>query len=132
MKDKKVTTRVRNQLAMHRKRRLMTPKMVASALGQGSTVQISRYERGVTIPPLDVAIKLGVIYDIPIRILFDGYFEQCLLELGNCNGAVSDNAAVTDKKRRDDASGFCSYEPKLKEQCVSGTELPKYLDTLLP
>ena len=119
---------------MHRKRRLLTPKIVARALEQGSTVQISRYERGATIPPLDVAIKLGIIYGIPIRTLFDGYFEKCLNELDNWKDALPVSPVATVEKRREDANAFCSYEAKLKEKYVSGIEYLKisgHISTLI-
>lgn len=122
MKNEKVPIRIGNQLAIHRKRRSMTPKTVARALGHGSTSQISRYERGATIPPLDVAIKLGIIYGIPIQTLFDGYFEKCSNELNNWKDVLPINTVATDEKSRPKASEFCSYEAKLTETYVTQIE----------
>lgn len=122
MKNEKVPIRIRNQLALHRKRRSMTPKTVARALGQGSTSQISRYERGATIPPLDVAMKLGIIYGIPIQTLFDGYFEKCSSELNNRKDPLPISTIVTDEKSRREASEFCSYEARLTETYVTQIE----------
>lgn len=73
--------RFKNQLAIIRQRKNIEKKQIAALLGHKSIQQISRYENGVKIPNLRIALKLAQIYGIPIREMLDGYFEACREEV---------------------------------------------------
>lgn len=45
-------------------------------LSQPSIDQISRYEQGTRLPSLAVALKLEIIYGVPLRLLFKELFDS--------------------------------------------------------
>jgi len=47
-----------------------TQKRVAQLLGQRDTSMLSRYERGRSHPPLEMALKLEIILRVPIAFLY--------------------------------------------------------------
>lgn len=66
-----------NRLQLARKRIGLEQKQIAQLLTQRSVNQISRYETGINVPSLKTAIKLSIIYRLPIRVLFDKYYREC-------------------------------------------------------
>lgn len=50
-------------------------------LSKKSTDEISRYERGIYPPNLKTALKLEIIYQMPLRLLFAELFEELLQEV---------------------------------------------------
>ena len=62
-----ITTRF---LWQARQRSGLTQKTIAHLLGRKFTDEISRYENGQRIPTLQTALKLEIIYRVPIRLLF--------------------------------------------------------------
>jgi len=71
----------KNQLSLARRRRAIEQKQVSALLGHKGVDQLSRYERGVKLPSLKAALKLGLIYKIPIRVMLDGYLDACREEI---------------------------------------------------
>ncbi len=71
----------KNKLCIVRKKIGLEQKQVAALLGHKTTDQISRYERGAKLPGLKTAIKLGIVYHLPIQVLFYGFYEACLNEI---------------------------------------------------
>jgi transcriptional regulator with XRE-family HTH domain len=65
-----------NRLWLARKRRSLEQKQAAYLLGHQSLDQISRYELGTRLPSLDNALRLEVIYGVPLRLLFKELFER--------------------------------------------------------
>lgn len=119
--------RYKNRLALVRKRRSIVRKEVAALLGQKTTDQLSRYERGVTIPNLKTALKLGIIYKIPIRQLLDGYYEACRNEIKRQELESANNSASANSKdiAGDNDLEFCEIEEKLKRRHVTTADLEK-------
>jgi len=107
----------KNHLALIRKKKALAQKQIASLLGHKTNDQISRYELGAKIPTLKTALKLGIIYNLPIRTLFYGYYELCLDEIReqekNFNGKAinSTDSLTTDSAHETE---FCTVGEKLK------------------
>jgi transcriptional regulator with XRE-family HTH domain len=70
-------------LALSRKRLGYEQKHIAVLLGHKNTYQISRYETGQRTPSFKEAVKLSVLYSLPVRVLFDRYFYCCREEIEN-------------------------------------------------
>lgn len=51
-------------------------KHVAHLLGLSSTCMVSRYELGRSLPPLKVALSLGIILRAPVEFLFPGLYDS--------------------------------------------------------
>lgn len=84
MKTNTNTARQQNQqnnLWQARKRAGLERKQVAFLLSKKSTDEISRYERGKYLPNLKTALKLEIIYQLPIRLLFQDLSEQLRTEI---------------------------------------------------
>lgn len=94
-------------LALRRKRLGYEQKQIAVLLGQNSIHQICRYETGQRIPSLKVAIKLAVLYRLPLQVLFEDYFRQCREELKN-RLKNSGLAGKTDLEKAQNTD-YCSY-----------------------
>lgn len=65
-----------NSLLIYRRRLGFTQKHVARLLGHRDTSMVSRYETGRSLPPLEVALKLEIIYRVPVAFLFPQAYEQ--------------------------------------------------------
>ena len=59
-----------NRLWLARKRRGLEQKQVTYLLDHKSTDQLSRYEQGARLPILENALKLEIIYGVPLRFLY--------------------------------------------------------------
>ena len=69
--------KIRNhRLWLARKRRSLKQKHVALLLGHRNIDQISRYESGTHLPTLPVALKLAIVLDMPVRLLFRELYDQ--------------------------------------------------------
>jgi transcriptional regulator with XRE-family HTH domain len=106
-----------SSLALRRKRLGYEQKQIALLLGHKTIYQISRYETGQRTPGLKEAVKLSMLYGIPIGALFSRYFSRCREEVEKAikqSGLASkinlENAAKID---------FCSYLEMLNSNRIS-------------
>ena len=70
-----------SSLALRRKRLGYERKQIAVLLGHKTTYQLCRYETGQRTPSFKEAVKLSVLYNLPVQVLFDRYFLHCREEL---------------------------------------------------
>jgi transcriptional regulator with XRE-family HTH domain len=70
-----------NGLWQGRHRAGLERKQVAFLLSKKSTDELSRYERGIYPPNLKTALRLEIIYQMPVRLLFRELFEQLRTEI---------------------------------------------------
>ncbi len=112
-----------NILALRRKRLGYEQKHVAVLLGHKNTYQISRYETGQRTPGITDAIKLSILYGLPIRTLFERYFRRCEEELmssmtqyGLKGKIISQNMSDIDK---------CSYLEMMNSTHISQRDADK-------
>lgn len=70
-----------NRLWQYRKRMGFTQRQVALILGYASPTDLSHYERGRKLPSLTTALKLGVVYRIPVEFLYHDLYVQLKEEL---------------------------------------------------
>jgi transcriptional regulator with XRE-family HTH domain len=59
-----------NELVVYRRRWGLSQKRVATLLGHQDTSMVSRYENGKSLPPLDTALRLEIIYRVPVAFLY--------------------------------------------------------------
>lgn len=78
MPNKKISS-----LTLRRKRFGYEQKQIANLLGHKTIYQICRYESGQRTPSLKDAMKLSVIFQIPICVLFESYLSKCREDLKN-------------------------------------------------
>jgi DNA-binding XRE family transcriptional regulator len=65
-----------NKLAVFRHRMGLTQEAVAHLLGQPRTAMVSSYENGRTLPPLLVALRLSIIFRVPVEFLFGDLYDD--------------------------------------------------------
>lgn len=118
----KTKRRFNNRLAIVRRRKLLNQKQVSGLLGNKSNDQISRYERGVQVPNLKNALKLGRIYNIPIRVLLDGYYEACRKEIIQESGSDKIGTVPISDDTENDLQ-FCTFEERLKRKKIDNDTL---------
>jgi transcriptional regulator with XRE-family HTH domain len=101
-----------NSLALRRKRLGYDQKQIAVLLGHKTKHQLCRYETGQRTPGLKEAIKLSMLYGVPVRVLFDHYFLRCQKELKR---TIKGSSTLTSKINLDNVrhptggGGYCSY-----------------------
>lgn len=122
MEDQK-RNRFRNQLLRARMKKSIGQKKVAVLLGHKSSAYLSRYESGEKLPSLKAALKLGLIYNIPIHVLLDGYLEACRNEMKRYEQRI--NSPGIDSQNVPDEIDYCSFENRLSSPHPSKVDLEK-------
>lgn len=117
----------KNRLFLVRSKNALGQKQVALLLGHHTNDQISRYERGTKLPSLKTAFKLGIIYQLPIQVLLNGYYEACLKEIKKREKTLNHqkNSADSAKSELLSETEFCTIEEKLKTLRVKEPDLDK-------
>ena len=112
----------KNHLFLIRKRNVFGQKQVAFLLGHKTTDQISRYERGARLPSLKTALKLQIIYRLPIETLLHGYYKKCLDEIENQPKTIGGETDFTlDSIGRE----ICTYTELLKPLQINPSDMEK-------
>lgn len=113
---KQTKPHLKNRLAIVRRRKLLSQKQISTLLGKKNNDLVSRYERGVQVPTLKNALKLALIYNIPIRVMLDKYYEECRKEIAG--EQTQDLAAYQPPVNRsgvEQDEDFCTYEEMLEQ-----------------
>lgn len=118
---------IQNNLWQARQRGGLERKQVAFLLSKKSIDEISRYERGMYLPSLKIALKLEIIYQTPVRLLFQKLFEQCRSEISEVRQRHSqrfpDNRWFIKNPEQLRHEEFCFYGELLKNHVPSSLEL---------
>ena len=64
-----------NELLVYRRRMRFSQKQVARLLGHRDVSMISRYEQGRSLPPLLTALKLEILYRLPVAYLYSELYR---------------------------------------------------------
>lgn len=97
-----------SSLALRRKRLGYERKQIAYLLGHKTTHQLCRYETGQRTPSFKEAVKLSLLYNLPLRAPFDRYFRHCFEELEN-SIKHSGLTVKINLENNPDAADYCSY-----------------------
>lgn len=73
--------RYKNELAIARHKMRLRPKQVVSLIGGRSRSALSRWETGETLPNLITALKLEILYRVPIAFLYPELYRTLQSEL---------------------------------------------------
>lgn len=65
-----------NHLWSYRRKNSLSQKRVAFFLGHKTASQLSHYERGVKHPNLINALKLEIVYRVPVAFLFGDLYQK--------------------------------------------------------
>ena len=65
-----------NNLWTYRRKNALPQKKVAFLLDHKTTSQLSHYERGIKYPSLLNALKLEIIYNVPVAFLFSDLYRD--------------------------------------------------------
>lgn len=65
-----------NNLVLYRRRMGFSQKQVARMLGLRDPSMVSHYERSRVLPPLAVALRLEIIYRVPVAFLFPAMYDE--------------------------------------------------------
>jgi transcriptional regulator with XRE-family HTH domain len=116
-----------NRLALFRRRKSLEQKQVANLLGHNNTVSLSRFENGIKVPNLKTALKLATIYNIPVRVMLDGYYESCLEEIRSeeRKKSASKRTETSSVRAEEIKIEFCTIEEKLLSETSSEVDFDK-------
>ncbi len=124
----KYTTKgpVTNRIADIRRRNRLTTEQVSILLGEKDTERLEQYESGTKTPNLKTALKLAHIFNLPIRIMLDGYYAACRSEIKKEQLPL----AATSRAKREVAAGnsaidFCTFDAGLAAKPTSEREISK-------
>lgn len=120
-------TKTLNNLWAARKRAGFERKQVSFLLSKKSNDEISHYERGLNLPNLKTALKLEIIYQMPVRLLFHELFEQLQSEVDDLRRRraplISYNYWFPKSAEQLKQEEYCFYADLLKNQIPSNPEL---------
>ena len=108
-----------NQLERIRISQNLLPEQVAALLGFKTTGPITHFEKGLRTPSLKTALKLAIIYNVPIRAMLDRYYEACLHEVRTRASEVGEAPYCSY------VFGFCSFEQELSAKQITRASLAK-------
>ena len=97
-------------------------KQIAKLLGR-SVPQISRYETEQRVPSLKVALKLSIVYKLPIRLLFQDYYDECLSEINSRGNSLNHHAIAN--LDITNPSDYCSYIEMMKTPFMTDVDKRK-------
>jgi transcriptional regulator with XRE-family HTH domain len=99
-----------NRLWQARKRRGLGQKQVAYLLDHPDMERISRYERGARLPSLETALKLEIVYGVPLRLLFKELFDELEDEVwGRVNASAPLRKLYGERAARPGVSEYCAF-----------------------
>jgi transcriptional regulator with XRE-family HTH domain len=81
-----------NRLVLYRKRMRLSQKQVALNLGLKNVSALSNYERGASLPSLQRALGLEIVYRVPVAFLFPDLYEDTRAEIRNRESRNSHSA----------------------------------------
>ena len=110
-------------LASRRKRLGYEQKQIAVLLGHKNTYQLSRYETGQRVPSFREAIKLSILYGIPIRVLFERSFRYYHEELENTIKQTNLSSKINLQKNKD--VYHCSFLELMNSSRISEHDADK-------
>ena len=113
-----------NRLAQFRRMRKLDQKQVARLLGFRSVTRIEKFEKGIAVPDLKATLKLAQIFNIPVRILLDQYYEACLAEVkGEERRLMNARPTPVLSKTQQHAAEFCTYEARFDSKPLNEQEI---------
>ena len=112
--------RIQNRLWLTRKRRGLKQKQIAYLLNHRSVDQISRYENGSRTPKLLAALKLEIIFGVPVRLLFPELHEQLTAEIRE---RAETSPSLKESLTREFGDGACSYSELLSSPTRSSQDI---------
>jgi len=65
-----------NSLDIYRRRMKLRQEQIAHLLGYKDNSAWSKYERGVRLPSLVNALKLGIVLRVPVEFLFHALYDD--------------------------------------------------------
>jgi DNA-binding XRE family transcriptional regulator len=74
--NKTKTHKIKNRITLYRRRMKFSQRRVAMLLGHRDSSTLCAYEYGRALPPLLVALRLGIILRIPVEFLFPELYES--------------------------------------------------------
>lgn len=112
-----------SRLWLARKRLGYEQKQIAQLLSHKSVNQISRYETGLNVPSLKTALKLAIIYKLPIRVLFHTYYRECQEELTSRAKTLNRESML--KFDLTEPTDYCAYLELIKTSFLSEIDKKK-------
>lgn len=110
------------RLWLVRKRSGHEQKQIARLLAR-SIPQISRYETEQRVPSLKTALKLSIIYKLPIRLLFQDYYDECRKEINSRMKSLKHQAIAN--LDITDPTDYCSYIEMMKTPFMTDVDKRK-------
>lgn len=112
-----------NRLRLVRMRLGYEQKQIVHLLGHKVTSLFSRLETGQKIPSLKVAVKLSILYRLPIRILFNAYYDECRRELNNRTDNLKQKPSFSIDIT--EPTDYCSYVEMMNASFVTDIDKAK-------
>jgi transcriptional regulator with XRE-family HTH domain len=78
-----------NNLVLYRRRMGFTQRQVARLLGHRDTSMVSHYEHNRALPPLIVALRLEIIYRVPVAFLFPAMYNEMKLQIRELESSLA-------------------------------------------
>lgn len=121
-------TKTKNNLWIARQRVGLELKQVARLLSFKSAELVSRYEKGMHLPGLEIALKLEIIYKMPVQKLFKELYKQCRREISEIKTGrqvklSAQQSLYNNGSEKLTAEEFCAYQNFLTTHIPNQSEL---------
>lgn len=114
-----------NRLWTARKRKRLGQKQVGVLIDR-TVAEVSRYERGIHLPELEILIALEIVYGTPLRLLFPEIYEKVRARITKRIESSGMSKAKTLALPNGKApEQYCGYEEMLKLPALSAVERDK-------
>lgn len=117
---------LKNNLRQYRKRSGLGQKQLAHLLGRKRSNGISKYENDIQNPSLKTALKFEIIYQTPVRLLYQELFEECRTEIKqqrkSGSGILPDRLWFPSHAERLMGEQFCFYAELAKDHVPNPAE----------
>ena len=116
-----------NRLWLTRKRLGLKQKQIAYLLGLLNQNQVSRFEHGGRLPTLETALRLEIILQTPLRMLYSELYERLKQELRE---KIKANPTLRRSYQlgqdTDEYGDLCEYNDMLRSPAPSQIELYRF------
>jgi|SRR5882757_9807211 len=116
-----------------RQRSSLSQKAIAFLMNKKFTDEISRYENGLRMPTLQTALKLEIIYRVPVRLLFHELFTGYQWQIRERSSRYKElfpkeNQVLNSLQQRLEHEEYCAYADLLKTPKLPSIEKQKVYD----
>lgn len=117
--------KTRNRLWLARKRIGLQQKQIAALLNHQTVDQVSRYEKDLRLPTLETALRLEIIFGVPLRVLFQDRYEKLEDDVRRKITSSPSLKRIFEQAEKNGVEAYCAYAELLRGLSPTSTDLDR-------